>query len=58
LTVTVAPNVTLFYGAFGTSTTRRDARICSNSMLRSLLAFATRSFFSSSCKRFAPRAVI
>jgi len=56
--VTVAPNVTLFDAASGELTTWLDAKICSNSMMRSLLGFAARSLFSSSRKRFAPRAVI
>jgi len=47
LCVTLAPNVTLFDGAFGGSTTWPDARICSNSMMRSLLAFAARKLVQS-----------
>jgi hypothetical protein len=57
-TITVAPNVTLFDGASGGSTTWTDAKICSNSMMRSVPAFAARSLCSSSRKRFAPRAVM
>jgi hypothetical protein len=57
-TITVAPNVTLFDGVSGGSTIWTDAKICSNSVTRSLFAFAARSLFSSPRKCFAPRAVM
>ena len=56
-TVTVVPNMTVFDGASGGSTTWTDAKACSSSVTRSLFAFSVRSFSSSSRKRFAPRAV-